>query len=101
MRLYTFRNGDLMGRLTFSSAAAFALIFSGLAAIPAQADTYPPCTISGTSANQTVNGTEGNDVICTGVGNYIVNALGGNDIIIVSGTGVETLNARSRNHISL
>ena len=87
MRLYTFRNGDLMGRLTFSSAAAIALIFSGLAAIPAKADTYPPCTIFGTSASETINGTSGDDVICNAGGDDTINGLAGNDVIIVEGPG--------------
>jgi len=86
-----------MRRVSF--LAATILFISGLVSQPALADGYPPCTISGTAANEIITGTEGNDVICTGGGNDTVNALGGNDIIIVSGPGVDAINAGAGNDI--
>ena len=48
-------------------------------------------TITGTSASEVINGTNGDDVIFAGGGNDTVNGLGGNDRICGS-TGDDTLN---------
>ncbi|MTA09000.1 MAG: hypothetical protein F2523_04530, partial [Actinobacteria bacterium] len=60
-----------------SVVSSAALIAAGLSVMPAQAASYPyypACTIQGTEADETLTGTYGNDVICTGGGNDIVNA---------------------------
>lgn len=50
----------------------------------------PPCTISGTSANDLLQGTPGNDVICAGAGDDRVDGGGGDDILLGE-TGTDTL----------
>ena len=84
-----------MRRLALAIVTTTVLFIGGLGLQPASAAGYPPCTITGTAANEAITGTEGNDVICTGGGNDTVNALGGNDIIIVTAPGVDTINAGS------
>jgi hypothetical protein len=41
----------------------------------------PACTISGTSRNDVIVGTNGDDVICAGAGNDVVRAEGGDDTV--------------------
>jgi Ca2+-binding RTX toxin-like protein len=48
------------------------------------------CTICGTSGNNTLNGTAGNDVICGLAGNDIINGKDGDDKIC-GGTGNDTI----------
>ena len=86
-----------MRRIALAIVTTTVLFIGGLGLQPASAADYPPCTITGTAANEIITGTEGNDVICTGGGNDTVNALGGNDIIIVTAPGVDTINAGSGN----
>ncbi|MBU6144057.1 MAG: fibronectin type III domain-containing protein [Acidobacteria bacterium] len=74
-----------MRRLLVAVLAVLSVSLVGLQ--PASADTYPPCTITGSSASETLTGTSGPDVICTGGGNDTVNALDGNDIVIATGSG--------------
>ncbi len=54
------------------------------------------CTIVGTSASETINGTPGDDVICAGNGSDVVNGLGGNDILIGQ-NGMDILNGGDGN----
>ena len=42
-----------------------------------------PGEILGTSGNDTISGTNGDDVICAGAGNDVVNGLGGDDLIFL------------------
>ena len=48
------------------------------------------CTISGTSGDDTLQGTEDNDFICGGDGNDVINGLGGDDTIL-GGAGNDTI----------
>ncbi|MCA1702586.1 MAG: proprotein convertase P-domain-containing protein [Actinobacteria bacterium] len=56
-------------------------------------DPRPPatqCTIRGTSGNDMIRGTRGDDVICAGAGNDVVYGRGGDDIIL-GGEGNDVL----------
>ena len=100
-----------MRRQLISVVAIFSFAFAGLGVQTATAQTtvveeqppqsvkdlenptdLPVCTIQGTSATETLNGTPGKDIICTGGGDDTVNALGGDDIIIVQVGGSVILN---------
>lgn len=50
----------------------------------------PPCTISGTAADDVLQGTPGDDVICAGAGDDNVDGGGGDDILLGE-TGTDTL----------
>lgn len=63
----------------------------------------PGCTISGTTEDDELQGTEGRDVICTGRGDDFIEAMGGNDQIyagpgsdfVDAGLGADTVSAGS------
>jgi hypothetical protein len=76
---------DELVRFAHLAAGTAALLAAGSAlfALPADAAARASCpvraTIYGTTGNDTVNGTPGNDVICAGAGNDRINGRGGND----------------------
>ncbi|MEZ5376910.1 MAG: hypothetical protein R2733_10400 [Acidimicrobiales bacterium] len=67
----------------------------GLLVLPAGADAAR-CTISGTSGDDVLVGTEGPDVICAGDGDDTITALGGDDIVY-GGAGWDTINGGDGN----
>ena len=69
-----------MSSIRRRSLVAMLILVLGAFFAPARvalAEDYPDCTIPGTAEGETLTGTEGDDVICTGGGNDTVNALGG------------------------
>ena len=75
----------MFNSLKVAIATIVALLLSGLTPVPANATAA--CTITITTSNTTVNGTNNGDVICINADNVTVNALGGNDTIVDNGTG--------------
>jgi hypothetical protein len=76
-----------MGRLVTLHTVVVAMLLALAAGAvlivnPARAQlSEPPCTITGTSANDVLEGTQSEDVICGGGGNDIIKGLRGNDIL--------------------
>lgn len=69
----------------------------GMLVVPTGADAAP-CTISGTSGDDVLVGTEGPDVICAGAGDDTITGLGGDDIIY-GGPGWDTITGGDGNDL--
>lgn len=99
-----------MRRQLASLVAILSIAFAGLGAPIASAQTtavvdeppqnvkdvenptdIPVCTIQGTSATEFLIGTPKNDVICTGGGDDVVNAVEGDDVVFVQDGGAVTI----------
>jgi len=61
--------------------AAMPLMLATAPGASAAAD-HPPCTIKGTSGNDTLRGTPGDDVICGLGGDDVISGLDGDDLLI-------------------
>jgi Ca2+-binding RTX toxin-like protein len=100
-----------MRRQLISFLAVIGISIAGLGALPAVAQTIatgeqppqsvkdldnpkglPACSVQGTASTETLIGTPGDDVICTGGGDDTVNALAGDDIVIVQVGGAVVIN---------
>jgi len=87
----------LSNTVTVSSAIADPTASNNAATATTKVGIAPVvCTIFGTSASETINGTPGDDVICAGNGSDVVNGLGGNDILIGQ-NGKDALNGGDGN----
>ncbi|MFE2289083.1 calcium-binding protein [Streptomyces sp. NPDC059443] len=75
------RAGTLTDTATASATQADPVAGNNTAAVTTTVSNTRGCTIVGTSGNDTINGTYGNDVICALSGNDTVNASFGNDTV--------------------
>ena len=80
-----------MTRSIISTVTSLILFVIGIQPTAAQADSYPPCTITGTIASETINGTDQDDVICFFGGEDRVLGGGGNDLFIATGEVIATV----------
>jgi Ca2+-binding RTX toxin-like protein len=73
-------------RMRALGTVAISTLLIGVATLSASGETLgtlggPGCTISGTTRNDELRGTDGRDVICTGRGDDFIEGMGGNDLI--------------------